>query len=499
MLSDNYGFVHLPSLIVYVYPHSPFPTVRSALLESWIGNHAPLMELLELGPEDQAIDAYMRATVVSHERRHFMDLLLTPYGNSLFRLSCAYALSTSGLLIGLTRGDIDAKVVTLPIDESTGADTQLIDLVRTRREQFEIALRVGSVTMESSASFTQELGAMQTYGPETIYTHMKWLIALLNGTSEQGQNVGRVHSNLHRALRQGQHGLDVMALREVAPTLQRLFMIALTDEHPDRALVSILSRVSKEGFKIDKLSLVGEALDKMENPMSQAFAHADDRNAQFLNYLQSMSTLHLFGSDLREMVLEVVDDFCNQARRVRSQYRDDPFAFTDPIRFDGMDEGLVEPFMYKSTSSSLITDDESWRQSLDDPLTVVEEIEGDRSGYRLTSVPIKHSVGQPMSMRWKDFAVAFGGSIALGNGANWSDPLEGEWLKGMERVFGVTFQRSFKQQGRDGTDRIGLARRLNPSGGPLHGAHSNCPWDVDRMALEPLSCSVVDVTENNLQ
>src|SRR6185312_2964746 len=107
----HYGFLHLPSLFVFVNPYSPYQSVQEFLFHSPLEN---LGEYLESMPREEAMDLVQRATSLEHESKHFHDILLTPYGNSLFRAFFHHALKCRQL-VALARISPDTELA-LPIE-----------------------------------------------------------------------------------------------------------------------------------------------------------------------------------------------------------------------------------------------------------------------------------------------------------------------------------------------------------------------------------------------
>src|SRR6267142_1534957 len=80
----QYGFMHLPSLIVFVDPYSRFDVVKEFLQERRSSPDEFERARASIGPEAEQ-DLVQRFTSLHHEIKHFHDLLLTPFGNAVIR------------------------------------------------------------------------------------------------------------------------------------------------------------------------------------------------------------------------------------------------------------------------------------------------------------------------------------------------------------------------------------------------------------------------------
>lgn len=85
--------------------------------------------------------------------------------------------------------------------------------------------------------------------------------------------------------------------------------------------------------------------------------------------------------------------------------------------------------------------------------------------------------GATMDPVWKQFAVDFGGSIALTEGVDWSDPLEGTWMERVGEAFEVDFVRSFAPVSRGPLPGGRMGSETPHWSGPWPSGMSQCLLD----------------------
>jgi hypothetical protein len=184
-----YGFLHLPTLIAFVDPVPRDPEILRVLQG---GLESPeCSKMLREGAPDRQLDLYHRLGAITHERRHFHDVLLTPHGNDLVRRGFLYSLLTIQLLVHLIHRSRSASrpVIALPLT-GTSARTDLFSVANDRRKDFNSSVISGRISMEASATFAQALQVFIDFGETGHTAHLRWLLRLLEDKNEARNRVG---------------------------------------------------------------------------------------------------------------------------------------------------------------------------------------------------------------------------------------------------------------------------------------------------------------------
>lgn len=326
-----YGFLHLPTLLAFVDLTSPNREVHRVLNGALNGTVDPdeLDAMLRWGPEDRQRDLYLRLGAFAHERKHFHDLLLTPYGNDLVRRSFLYAFGTIQVLVALIhrRQASSRPVIELPLTEASEAPPWLLAAVHRWRDDFNTSVLAGKVTMESSAAFLQTLHVATRFGSAALIADLHWLAYL----AEMGNNVALAKHVAHEAVKTA--GID---LAEFAPLMLQVFVLALTTGEPDQTLPALLLKVRRASERLSGsqfLAALAASLEADHGKLEAAFAQADQDNERVLQYFQSESLLRNLGPALEEEFLVAFSDFVEQSKRLRDQYLHGPELLVDPAEY----------------------------------------------------------------------------------------------------------------------------------------------------------------------
>lgn len=157
----DYGFLHLPSCFVFLNPWSADPTVTDFIQRHlWQPDRVARAARLR---EPSLTEVVNRVGSLVHERKHFHDLLLTPYGNRLVRTSFEYALSLFWVFDALpwARG----QRIDLPLQSGdVPAASREFEEVLAQREQLRTLLKSGHMVLEATAALTQRQFTWTCFG-----------------------------------------------------------------------------------------------------------------------------------------------------------------------------------------------------------------------------------------------------------------------------------------------------------------------------------------------
>lgn len=425
----QYGFLHIPSLMVFVDPYSKFDAVREFLREgrSSPGEFERLRTSLE--PEAEQ-DLIQRFTSLHHEIKHFHDLLLTPFGNAVIRSSFKYAISAAALL---KDGAWESGTyVDLPLRSGSTKTPGAVDRVLKRREECIQLIQSARLTLEALASLAQRQLAWTQFG---IAAHEALQTDLLSDPT---------YSALLDVLAPVVH--RVVSDEELLTILHRILLIGLgrNDGSPDAFPKMLVQAINRSGdrFTIDRLN---EGIAKAWTVMTGNMRETDEINAKFLADVRSRITLG--SSVLDEACQNAITDFCSKSRLLRSQFLEDPDSYVSLLKYSDTVVKLVSPLIYfYSVNDELSLSTEPLDLSLNDlyAQAVFKKSGSDVQyfSHRLRPVDWEMSVVALDRSVWTEFAQLSGG-VALLEEVDWLHPLNTFWLKSVEDLKGIRFRRTF--------------------------------------------------------
>ena len=430
LCNQSYGFLHLPSLFVFLNPYSRVPSIRQFFVEGIHIERVPAF--VRTLPESDAKDLLQMLTCYVNERKHFHDLLITPYGNGLARSAFRAAMVTTALFSDRKREPpLDAG---LPLGASFLRTPTLLELARRTYQECVALLERGVLTLEASASLAQQQFGWQHVGREAVeilQTRDPRYSAVLAALSKLGERVAEDVPGFGTIL----HKLLLIALGRVPSDGQ---------QHPDEVLAEAVLQFATVPEKALKDRLA-KAVEEGWKVVRQNMRISDEDNERFLIDIGRLMTKAGAASEITESVRCAFADFTAKARRARDEILGNEQAF---LRLDGyanFEGALVEPCLYHFS----VMDEASLSE---EPLTLGEgELAAQhvyelRNGKRLYSHRVNRAEmglerGTMDNRAWVDFVMGVGGSVALLEEVDWLHPVKTLWLRQMEERSGLRFYR----------------------------------------------------------
>ena len=431
---SSYGFVHLPSLLVFLRPQpSTFWRAARDAVDSLTVSRGDFDEVagrLTNVDDDQRQEAVLRVTALSHELRHFHDFLLTPYGNRLVRDAFWYSLLTYGALTEVSQAQRGTQrlEVALPVDPSSlpvyGRRLQ------TMRSTFHERARRGLSLLEANAMHTQIQQAEIDLGSAAAE-------ALSGALRRMGGQYSETLTHLWRM----QDALEI-ADSDFAPVALSLTLYCLLDADAmpiEEVTVPVAESARGLVGPAAAQLMLSATMEVIDSVVGRAMTASQQENEKFLEILDSDAV----PEPLRELVREAFADFARAALAVQRRFLSDPMLLLDPGRYlrEGVDL-LVFPFVYllSDGGTTMQVEHRSWEAYLSDPLAHVREYSVEKQTvYELVCVPTRAPTHALNEDAWKTFADTVAGSLVIAEGANRENPVEGMWMRKIEERWPIKF------------------------------------------------------------
>lgn len=405
LCSKHYGFLHLPSLAVFVNPYSPYPQVR-AILTSRKSLPEMAARLPSLSPEERQ-DLAHRLTTLIHERRHFHDVLLSVVGNSLFFTSLIRSVALCPLRTQLDK--LAGQHVILPLNDSTpGIEPGFVDAPRPFEEKYARVITSSNDALEASAVLTQLVFAVR-HASGLAFLH---LVADFLRDPHYGSTLAALGNLLE--------GLDSDRARQVLNAYHRFLLIVLSesplnldDPTPDDLLKQLLEKA-----QIVKEQASAEPIEAVLNHVADSSWDAVDTNTnlneerikRWMEILEGAFKSLKIADGIAEYYRGVAREFAEAASRMRSTIKSAPLKYTDPVAY--LDSEWPEPFTY------FFREDGSFEPT---------------------------NIGQPWEpftrKLWYDFTIGLSPTEILLEKPSFRHPLQRMWLQGMRDSMDVIFRR----------------------------------------------------------
>lgn len=402
--NKRYGLLHVPSLAVLLNRKA------SDEVHRLLSAGQPPVETFAAAahlPEAEQVDLAHRMTTRAHERRHFHDVLLTPVGNQLFVSALGRSAVTLLLAKKLSRNR--GRHLPLPLGtETIGMTQEILDLHNDFERQY--------LRNSGAARFVFEASA----------TLMQLTIALRD---LKGRAFDLLVADFARDPRYGTplNCLRILLARVTAAERYRLatcfnifIQLCLSNPNlprPDRTHDDTFATMM--GSMLDKKS--GELLAAMERAVEGSWTSVEENLNLFGDYF-AKDALHalerviaLYGKDHQDIAniyRTVMDEFSGAAREMRQKVIASPDDYVTGERY--LEASWCEPFEY-AFSPCDETLPRSWAPA-----------------------------GPQLSDAWRDFTYAFAPVGALMEPRDYLHPLQGPWLRQMERMFDIRFTRRFR-------------------------------------------------------
>ena len=440
----EYGFLHLPSLLVFLNPWSEDPAVSDFIVNQLWHPKAPKKAAM-LPPESFA-DLLHRVGSLVHERKHFHDLLLTPFGNRLVRLSFQYALSVYALF--QSREWRPGQTIAVPAGAEAFPQEEALRRVLAKRDEFLRAFESGRMLLEATAVLAQREFAWTVFGE-----HAHTIVCAQLASHP-------VYSSLLRAL-------EVVGSRIGAPTrgfarIAHMLLLAYLGRgvQPDGssshtgAFIAVLERLS---------ALHPGSFGQVEQATQAAWVIAEgnmgieeEENAKFLDLLRDKA--HRWAPPpLAENLRATWADFSAKARVMHELFRRQRDTYLNLDLYVQGEGEWVEPLTYLycvrddlclgTEPLDLKREELVAHVEYEDPVTKAK-----RYSYRVMPAAVPLSGPCMDRSLWVTFARSLGGVVTLLEPLDWLHPLQAHWLRLTERLTGVRFVRRSLTAGHGSAD-----------------------------------------------
>jgi len=426
----DFGFFDVASLLVCLNPYSRHDAARERLMRG--ARDESMLNADGLSGEART-DFVHRVSTYFHERKHFHDLLLTPYGNRIIREQFEYVVICASLFMRRRwkRGDR----LELPL-RPPAIDPADYELLVRYRNLAHATIEHARAACELSAMLAQVQAIWMWSDEETTYAAMEeWRNVPLYGEMvshlfDWPEEIGDLHDELSRAMHRivlalglGKSNSNDDSLGTLADVFRRLRSII--DANP-REGTRLAVRASHEGWKA----------------MIPNFKSAQDSNAKFAAKVRER--LQPWPQVVRELVIELVDEFSVQAAALQKLVSDDPDAYVHLSRYVTERKLTMPRMLFFSVEDDLAV--------FDEPLDVdhyplaaqnVHDLEDGQRKYSYRLVPATPPNAATMSERWEVYARDLCAFTALFEPVDWNHPLKKLALNNLEKAGGVTFVRRF--------------------------------------------------------
>jgi hypothetical protein len=433
LCNKTYGFIHLPSLIVFVNPFSPHVSVRDKLLGGSVLDDVD--NFVKGLTDSERVDFIQRFSSIFHERKHFHDLLITPLGNSLVRLGFKYALTSA--IVFIDRGWDPQAEIEIPLRPESTKTAGLVARAKQVQQQFTESFHSARLLLEASATYAQLQFIWTNFGEDAALAAYAdfWTVS---DYSKVLDGFVRVRNKLSADFNDPWF----------ATASHQLLLVGLgSDGAP-------AGHSSHDGFIADVLEKIqsfspAKAKDRLQEGLKRGWdvveanmAITDKDNEVFLESLEKMSASF---EAVNESVVESFRDFCVKSKMARKDLLDNPDEFFSLERYVTNDPIRVGPLIY------FYSDDDDF-SLFPAPLDLETEDMVAQAQYKtsedkfLYSHRLQPSRFEPRveldKKAWVNFAKSTGGTVALMETLDWLHPFQSFWLRMMEPLVNVRFTRA---------------------------------------------------------
>ena len=412
LCSTHYGFLHLPSLVAFTNPHSPYSSVArlfmsgTSLLE--MARHARSLDV------DQRRDFAHRATTWFHERRHFHDVLLTPLGNALFFAELSRAAALLPWLPKLQ--SFKGQILELPMSADTPGMRSFVDAYQPVALPYASLIASARDTMEASAVLAQLAFAMR-YVSDTAF------VALMQDF-----------------LREPRYGYPIQVLGDLvgAPTAAtdarrvfvayaRLLLLVMSDPPVGRKQShdATLRKLMDKARQVDRSKLASTMESIVQTTWRDVRRNLllnEERTERWLGGLEHPLRLRGIPGELAEMFRRVAREFAGASVDMRRRVCEKPEDYCDLSRYIEAD----------------------WPE----PLTALFHSDG---SFRFTDVGARWCPFTRES--WSQFAVALAPLGVLVEDPAFRHPLVRPWRANLEQNVGVRLARPSRSLSASGCEQ----------------------------------------------
>lgn len=434
--SRNFAFFDPASLFVFTDPFSPFPRVRDFLFTDEMPDRWREAQKLwgRLSGNEQT-DFIFRISAQFHERQHFHDMLMTPYGSVLIRAFFMFAARMCALLGRFLARERHAPVIPLPIMNSYVGCPDLLESTSLAYKHYVECLKNARYCFEASAMLTHKLAIRDILGegPQAAFSKS------VENSALYGQLPDFIDYVLTRLLKSGEQ-VNVFHMR-------MLILMALCEKEPDTTLKALLKSISAAAEWIERGNKESESIAAAISEARVGLASLfHDTRIQNLSFLVNELLPEMRSLGLPQEVQDVLSlGFTNYLQT---------FSISSRLLVERTEEllgewgllnspkGMVEPHVYIFVDSSnqhaaVLRGDPNMEIDQEDLYSFIVLDDG-RKVVRL--MPSPWVIGESFLDKkvWLEIAKGPVGAAALLN-PNFEHPLQGWWLRTTSNMLKTEF------------------------------------------------------------
>jgi hypothetical protein len=446
----HYGFMHLPSLFVFINPYSPYDSVQQFLFKGSLDEVDSYVKSL---PLQEATDLAQRVTSLVHESKHFHDLLMTPYGNFMFRrffshaLKCRSLLQTANLQTGVE--------LELPLDSNSVSSPDMVHRMFASLERCSTAIASARETFEASATMAQMQHAWTYYGP-TVRDRLELDFA-------QTTEYSLVRTGLTVMLVDDPESAIVFS-----PLVHELLIHAMCTPNPDKFLYEMLIGLVKLPFQ-ERQDRLQRAMEQGRQGLLKQLSNVTSENQEYIDELRP--AIHEFHADVADEALGAYEDFAANSAELRSRVLEEPSTYWNMERYVRGESWNVSPIVcfYSADDRFSLTPNRE-EANHEDKLWEYATFKNQRTGEPLYSPRLLQTDVQMFDSAkimdrkiWNKFTLLIGCYPVLVENVDWLHPLYGYWLRQKFKGVGVR-RRWAKSPSGQSPERLDVRQESYPTG-----------------------------------
>jgi len=434
LCSRNYGFFYVPGLMVFLNPWSPF----RAVTESYLGeSDQNPKEFRALHGKDATLDLMSRVSTTFHERKHFHDVLFTPYGHHLFRQ--AFMASLAGMALFQEKSWRKPSVY-IPLNLEDLNDSEVLRRARQQISKFQQTLASARYLLEASATLCQLQALWTHHGAEdkdSIEAHIA-------EAPEYSELLDRLECL----------GKELFTHGDIFPQLvHRLILLGLSSSEPlfgcethDEGFEHLLGLVESSnpyGLK----NRLQNCVEKAWQGIKADIAMSQKKDHETLRIIENWAKPNDY---VTMCVLEAFRDFVDQSHAFQKLALEDSNAYLDLAAYCEPYNDRIQPLCYYySCDDSLSLRKEPLDLSRDPELISQKVFKNPHESrelysYRLFPVPLMDETRTFSRETWVEFVKGATSNIWLVEEVDWLHPLAEYYFKTTGKFLGLNFRRRMR-------------------------------------------------------
>lgn len=443
--SEKFAFFDPFSLFVFMDPFSPHIRVRefffTAHRSSYLHDAQQLMG--ELSQEENE-DFVVRFSAYVHERQHFHDVLLTPYGSKLMRAFFKLGVRVFALLGQVAQYSHSGIKIPLPLSKENVHDQNLLHQAYYYYNICNNLIKDARYTFECSAVISQSLIVLDGLGYPGV--------AALKKKFAKSRLYGGLPSSFSWIIDDILKAGEEVSVRQ----MRQLIFMALSTEAPDATLMNYIyslldtSKRLKQGHKL-KVSL-RDTLDNAHDAIHHELTQQLGKNINyFLTELLDEMEQFKFPSVAKDTFLEAFVSFMGASTKARKTFIETPNIILDGYGLLNAPDDFIEPHTYIFTQpindhAAILEND--FEPDTDDLFVIKEVHTPDRIIRILRLAPSPWRIGNNFLKKtpWIEMAKGPSGAVSFLESPDFLHPLKSWWLRAAESDLGLKFVRRRPQK-----------------------------------------------------